>query len=125
MNFWEHFEIDKDHLHDTSFSFVKAKTKTRHSCEFCSDHWGTVVRLFKSQSDFENSSFYGGEDIVNGDPKAKIAVWPGKNNVGRDKNSYWLCAPVHPLCGCEIEVEETIHESKEDLEDWYSTLEWD
>ncbi|WP_246837105.1 hypothetical protein [Leptospira levettii] len=83
------------------------------------------MRLFKSQSDFENSDFYGGEDVVKGDPRAKIAVWPGKNNVGRDKNSYWLCAPVHVFCGCEIEVEETTHESIEDLEDWYSTLEWD
>ncbi|MCT8335706.1 hypothetical protein NUH30_18620 [Leptospira sp. 85282-16] len=98
MNFWEHFDIDNDHSHNKTFLFEKTKSKIRHSCEFCSDHWGTVVRLFKSQSDFENSDFYGGEDVVKGDPRAKIAVWPGKNNIGRDKNSYWLCAPVHPNC---------------------------
>lgn len=130
MNFWDHFELEKEHTH----SFLKGKKKEenekkpshmRQSCEFCSEHWGTTVRLFGSQSEFEDSEVYGGEDAVRGDSKAKIAVWPGKNNVGRNPDSYWLTAPVHVFCGCEIDMIETRHESDEELEDWYSKLEWD
>lgn len=103
MNFWDHFEIEKEHHH----VFLKGKKKEenekkpshlRQSCEFCSEHWGTTVRLFESQSEFEDSDVYGGDDIVRGDSKARIAVWPGKNNVGRNPDSYWLTAPIHPLC---------------------------
>lgn len=118
MSFWDHFENERLH------HFVKASSK-KHSCEFCSDHWGTIVRIFGSQKEFEESDFFDGEDSVKGDPKANIAVWPGKNNVGRNENSWWLTAPVHPLCGCEIDHVETAHESQEELEDWYSKLKWD
>ena len=120
MNFWDHFEIEHHHFH----TFSKGE-KGKVSCEFCSDHWNTTVMLFSSEDDFKKSEFYDGEDRVKGDSKTNIAVWPGKNNVGRDSNSYWLTAPMHPLCGCEIDQLESTHEANEELEDWYSKLEWD
>lgn len=137
MGFWEHYrqdtheEIHHHHNHDFMKSEKgknrKSSSRPSQSCEFCSSHWGTVVRVFPSHSAFVNSEFYGGGDAVINDPNGvEIAVWPGKNNVGRN-NDPWLCAPVHPLCGCEFDTYTFRGKegSKEELEDWYSSLEWD
>lgn len=132
MNFYEHFAKDEshDHSHDHGHEheFVKARkssSRPAKSCEFCSDHWGTVVRTFSSYEEFEKSPFFGGEDTVINDPEAKIAVWVGKNNVGRNSNDWWLCAPVHVFCGCEFDTHRFQKQDGKELEDWYSSLEWD
>lgn len=121
MNFWDNYKDEPEtHTHE----FLKGKKRV--SCVFCSSHWGTVARVFKSRDDFESSDYYGGDDSVINDPNGvTIAVWPGKNNVGRSPEDYWLCATSHPNCGCNF----TNHafrktSSDEELEDWYSKLEF-
>lgn len=41
-----------------------------------------------------------GEDTVDVDGKNYIAVWPGKSNIGRTRDSWWECIPSHPNCRC-------------------------
>lgn len=95
----------------------------KNHCDFCANHWSTIVRLFLDEEDFKNSEYYDGEDKVKNDPhNVEIAVWAGKNNVGRNANNYWLCAPVHPFCGCHFE--EYSFEKEEVKEDWYSKLDF-
>ncbi|WP_001012285.1 hypothetical protein [Leptospira interrogans] len=128
MNFWDHFsESEHEHYSSEESAGTYLKSSNTNSCDFCSSHWGTKVRLFASYSDFENSEYFGGDDTVMHDPHGvKIAAWPGKNNVGRNAKSYQLCAPVHPNCGCEFkDYRFYTDESKtEELEDWYSKLEF-
>ncbi|WP_032918473.1 hypothetical protein [Leptospira santarosai] len=124
--FWDHFAESEHENHDSNkFNFIKSRNVK--SCEYCSSHWGTKVRLFASYADFENSEFYGGDDTVINDPHGvKVAAWPGKNNVGRNSGNYWLCAPIHPLCGCEFKDYRFANseEKLQELEDWYSNLEF-
>lgn len=68
------------------------------SCPFCEANRGTICRLFPSEQEFIKSDYYGGSDKVVGDKRASVAVWPGKNNVGRSFASWWVCAPAHPYC---------------------------
>jgi len=96
---------------------------SRKTCEFCSDNWNTIVRLFPSESDFKKSEFYGGGDKVINDPNGvEIAVWAGKNNVGKSASQWGICAPVHPNCGCTFE--EHTFGFEEPKEDWYSKLDF-
>ena len=30
------------------------------------------------------------------DPNTDIAIWVGKNNIGRKKPDWWICCPAHP-----------------------------
>ncbi|WP_232371501.1 hypothetical protein [Leptospira ainazelensis] len=125
-NFWDHF-AESEHEKHVSNKIIFVKSKNSNSCEYCSSHWGTKVRLFASYSDFENSEFFGGNDTVIHDPNGvKVAAWPGKNNVGRNSRNYWLCCPVHPNCGCEFKDYRFIRseEKSEELEDWYSKLDF-
>lgn len=92
-------------------------------CEWCSDKWGTVARLFSSEDDFKKSKYYGGGDtIINDENGVTVAVWPGKHNVGRNVGNYWLCSPVHPNCGCSFK--EHNFGGKDEGEDWYSKLDF-
>lgn len=77
--------------------FTRVRNKGK-SCEFCASHRDTICRLFPTQEAFTNSEFYGGADVVQGDEMASVAVWPGKNNVDRSENSWWIAAPSHPWC---------------------------
>lgn len=97
---------------------------SRHSCEFCMDHWNTVVRLFSSEKEFMDSEFYGGGDKVVNDPNGvTVAVWPGKNNVNKGQGEWEICAPVHPHCGCHFEEYSfSVHTLPK--EDWYSKLDF-
>lgn len=97
---------------------------SRKTCEFCSENWNTVVRLFPSEEDFQGSEFYGGGDKLINDPNGvEIAVWPGKNNVNLSQSNWWICAPVHPNCGCMFE-EHSFSEREAPKEDWYSSLDF-
>lgn len=134
MSFYDHYALDEDHIHEHCnhhLDFEKSKSSSRpsNSCEFCSSHWGTKIRIFKSYEDFEKSEFYGGEDkVINDANGVTIAVWTGKNNVGRSPDDWWLCTPIHPLCGCELDTfsfKKGSEPQDEELEDWYSKLEWD
>lgn len=78
----------------------KAKGLSQRRCPFCQGWKGTVVRVFESYDDFASSPYYGGGDLVINDPHATRAVWPGKDNVGRPTDDWWICIPVHPYCGC-------------------------
>lgn len=83
-----------------------ASKKAKHkpvTCDRCLE-WagkGLIARLFPSQSAFEESEFYGGEDTLINDPFAEIAIWVGKSNAERGgMGSWWACTPAHPFCGC-------------------------
>ncbi len=96
--------------------FAKAKGG---SCNHCTGFSGVRVRVFGSQAEFETSDYYAGEDQLQDEPGgAAIAVWPGKHNVGRKAEDWWLCVPIHPNCGCGWR-EVTI---REDTTDWFSEL---
>ncbi|MBE7411430.1 MAG: hypothetical protein HS129_05085 [Leptospiraceae bacterium] len=123
MSFLDFYK-DEPEIHTHEF----LKSKKRVSCEFCSAHWGTIIRVFEDEKEFEESPYYGGGDTVINDPNGvKIAVWAGKNNIGRSPEDFWLCAPVHVYCGCEFtnNAFRNSKSSNEELEDWYSTLEFD
>ena len=68
------------------------------SCHWCRDHQGTVVRLvpgsFVKDKGNDSLSAMGIKDKI-----TDIAVWIGKNNVGKYsyKNPEWMiCTPAHP-----------------------------
>lgn len=67
-------------------------------CDKCQEFLNKPARLFMSEEEFKSSRHYGGSDVLIGDAHANIAVWIGKNNVGRSKSSWWYCAPIHPRC---------------------------
>lgn len=67
-------------------------------CDKCYEFLNKTARLFMSEEEYQNSSHYGGGDRLINDPVADVAVWIGKNNVGRNYANWWLCAPVHPNC---------------------------
>lgn len=71
---------------------------TGGSCNWCRAHQGTLVRLVPT--DFVKDK--GDESLSSmgiSDPHTDIAIWIGKNNVGRYsyKEPRWLvCCPAHP-----------------------------
>lgn len=86
---------EEDHDHEVEFS--KAQRK---SCPICKSFWGKPARLFESEEAFKSSEYYGGGDTVVNDPNGvTIAVWAGKDNLGKQN---WMCVPIHPNCGCEF-----------------------
>ena len=71
---------------------------TGGSCKWCRAHQGTIVRLIPSELvlDKTNDSL---SSMGIKDPKTDIAIWIGKNNVGRYsyKEPGWnVCTPAHP-----------------------------
>lgn len=92
----------------------KAKGLSQRRCPFCQGWKGTVVRVFESYDDFASSPYYGGGDLVINDPHATRAVWPGKDNVGRPADDWWICIPVHPYCGCHWQPWSPPAEEEED-----------
>jgi hypothetical protein len=80
--------------------------KSKHNpvtCDKCLE-WsneGIIARLFASESDFQNSEYYGGNDDLDNEPIATKAIWVGKSNADRGgMGSWWVCTPAHPNCGC-------------------------
>lgn len=68
------------------------------SCKWCRAHQGTVVRLVPASfvKDKDNDSL---ESMGIKDPYTDIAIWMGKNNVGKYsyKDPAWqVCTPAHP-----------------------------
>ena len=75
----------------------KAKyfVRTGGTCDWCQSKRGTVVRLIPA----ELSSEIDGESLQSAgikDPNTDIAIWPGKNNVGRKKKDWLIACPAHP-----------------------------
>jgi len=81
----------------TYVSFTSMGSGKKKPCSFCDAHEGEVARVVSSQDELQNLPGYQGDDIID-DGFAKVAVWPGKNNVGRNAASFWLAAPAHPWC---------------------------
>jgi hypothetical protein len=68
------------------------------SCKWCRSHQGTLVRLVPASfvRDKDNDSL---ESMGIHDPNTDIAIWIGKNNVGKYsyKEPAWkVCTPAHP-----------------------------
>jgi hypothetical protein len=62
------------------------------ACDFCQD-WNKEVVIVLDEPPKTG-------DKVN-DKYAKYAIWPGKNNVGRDKKEWWIAMTAqHPHCNC-------------------------
>lgn len=81
----------------TYAKFWRVRDKGKQ-CPKCREWQGTPLRVFRSIEDFQNSPYYGGEDLVVNDEKAEIAVWPGKSNDDRKYRDWWVCCPTHPHC---------------------------
>lgn len=96
--------------------------RRRGDCEHCGRFQGQVARAFRSEDEFIRSPFYGGGDRVVGDPNGvTIAVWPGKHNVYRRPQEWWLCSPLHPFCNCSLRDHDFDVEDAR-RSDWYAEL---
>jgi hypothetical protein len=75
----------------------KAKyfVRTGGSCDWCRSKQGTITRLIPADisSGIDNESL---RSIGIKDPNTDIAIWPGKNNVGRKQRDWLICCPAHP-----------------------------
>jgi len=65
------------------------------SCDWCLPRQGTLVRLVPlsivADTGDESLKSMGIED-----PYTDIAIWVGKNNIGRKKPDWMICCPAHP-----------------------------
>lgn len=68
------------------------------SCKWCAAHQGTLVRLIPAAvakgAGTDSLSAMGIDD-----PLTDIAIWQGKNNVGKysyKSPAWWVCTPAHP-----------------------------
>ena len=96
----------------------RSKKVSYQSCSKCRELTQYKYRVFASQSEFEDSEFFGGEDVVINDPKADYALWPGKNNVGRPYSEWWGTAgSIHPNCSCMFRSQRSAPDYSEGLGD--------
>lgn len=68
--------------------------RTGGTCDWCVPRQGTLVRLVPSSivpGDTDSLKAMGIDD-----PNTDIAIWIGKNNIGRKKADWWICCPAHP-----------------------------
>jgi hypothetical protein len=69
--------------------------RTGGTCDWCQSKRGTIVRLLpKAVIAGENTESL--LEIGIKDPNTDIAIWLGKNNVGRKQQNWWICCPAHP-----------------------------
>lgn len=65
------------------------------TCDWCAPRQGTLVRLVPTSIVADNN-----DDSLKSmgieDPFTDIAIWVGKNNVGRKKQDWLICCPAHP-----------------------------
>ena len=66
-----------------------------NACQFCQSHINGKVVALVATAPAEGDSVE-----ING--KQYTAIWPGKNNVGRARADWWVCAPAHPHCKCSF-----------------------
>jgi hypothetical protein len=69
--------------------------RTGGTCDFCLPRQGTLVRLVPTSivADAGDESL---KSMGIEDPNTDIAIWVGKNNVGRKKQDWNICCPAHP-----------------------------
>lgn len=79
------------------------------ACDFCSSMInGKVFAAVQSQPEDGDTL------LVNGKPYT--AIWPGKSNVGRKRQDWWVAFPSHPHCRCSLsEYAEGFEEEEEML----------
>ncbi|MFA5658458.1 MAG: hypothetical protein WC900_04175 [Oscillospiraceae bacterium] len=69
--------------------------RTGGTCSWCSSVQGTIVRLVPrsvvSDTGDESLSSMGIKD-----PNTDIAIWQGKNNIGRKQKDWLIAVPAHP-----------------------------
>lgn len=65
------------------------------TCDWCAPRQGTLVRLVPTSivTDAGDESL---KSMGIDDPYTDIAIWVGKNNVGRKKQDWNICCPAHP-----------------------------
>jgi len=59
------------------------------TCKWCEGWLGKIVKLVDAPMD---------DDRATDDKYADFYIWSGKNNVGRQSGSWWICVPAHPNC---------------------------
>jgi len=66
------------------------------TCDWCKPRQGTIVRLVPTSivGDVNDDSL---KSMGIDDPYTDIAIWVGKNNVGRKKQDWLICCPAHPF----------------------------
>lgn len=69
--------------------------RTGGTCDWCKSKQGTIVRLIPAElaSGIDDESL---QSIGIKDANTDIAIWPGKNNVGRKQNDWLIATPAHP-----------------------------
>ena len=63
------------------------------TCKWCAPRRGTIARLVPADLVGDTDSL---QAMGIDDPITDIAIWPGKNNVGRKQADWWICCPAHP-----------------------------
>ena len=74
-------------------SRAKYYVRTGGTCAWCRSKQGTLVRLVPQKLSGESESL---KELGISDPNTDIAIWIGKNNVGRKQVDWWICCPAHP-----------------------------
>ncbi|MBR31336.1 MAG: hypothetical protein CMN77_08470 [Spirochaetaceae bacterium] len=93
-------------------------------CEYCREWEASqpILRVFASYAEFARSEFYAGGDLMQNDPYAEYAVWPGKTNANRHYSDWWICTPVHPNCNHSYQSWEPPDEDDYDFSEHFADL---
>ncbi len=93
-------------------------------CEYCREWEASqpILRVFASYAEFARSEFYAGGDLMQNDPYAEYAVWPGKTNANRHYSDWWICTPVHPNCNHSYQSWEPPDEEDYDFSEHFADL---
>ncbi|MCB1169793.1 MAG: hypothetical protein KDK25_05635 [Leptospiraceae bacterium] len=93
-------------------------------CEYCREWEASqpILRVFASYAEFARSKYYAGGDLMQNDPYAEYAVWPGKTNANRHYSDWWICTPVHPNCDHIYQSWEPPDENDYDFSEHFADL---
>lgn len=93
-------------------------------CEYCREWEASqpILRVFASYAEFARSEYYAGGDLMQNDPYAEYAVWPGKTNANRHYSDWWICTPVHPNCNHSYQSWEPPDEDDYDFSEHFADL---
>jgi len=74
---------------DEKLYFIREEVLDGVTCSFCRKIKGTIALYVDHPLEDEHID----------DPIAKVAIWDGKTNIGRDMDDWWVpMGPAHPHC---------------------------
>ncbi len=75
------------------YTYVKGVSNT-NACKFCKENINNQIFVLLPEAPSS------GLDVKKIEGKERTVIWPGKNNVGRNKANWWDAVPAHPHCAC-------------------------